>query len=341
MHLPVTLRPATTKACAHKEAATDEDVVGYFLALICVDHRHWVSASHGDNIMTGAVAPFASMKGDVAQFYYRPLVNGEAKPDAPLVRGSMAMCLMLRDAVDRERIRWYDPIFLATHMDTATLRHLCRGAVQADGVTPAAVSGLEERAAMLRTIGQRLWSTDRGWLDVVKAAQGRLLNDGKGFLERLCALSPRYNDSVPLDVLLDDPEKSRGRRLFLCKLAQLSVIVLADIVPALQTPEARAAVTFSDLDAVITVAPDYQLPKALRLWGVLTYSPTLAGYVDGQCMIPPGSREEVELRLASTIAGQMLAKAHGVSVSAVDYALWAAGRARTDVPHHVTPTIMY
>jgi hypothetical protein len=104
---------------------------------------------------------------------------------------------------------------------------------------------------------------------------------------------------------------------------------------------------FTDLDQ-LTAFADYKLPQVLRHLGLLTYLPSLAEKVDARFLLPPGSREEVEIRAATVWAVESLRRElarHGSSLRAfeLDWWLWHesqrfAGAAR---PYHLTRTIYY
>lgn len=100
---------------------------------------------------------------------------------------------------------------------------------------------------------------------------------------------------------------------------------------------------------------DYRVPVVLRELGVLRYAPALAEAVDAQRDLPPGGREEVEIRaatvaaverlrgaLASRLAAEGAQAPHLCSVT-LDWWLWEEGERNVarHRPHHRTLTTYY
>jgi len=99
---------------------------------------------------------------------------------------------------------------------------------------------------------------------------------------------------------------------------------------------------FTDLGR-LTAFADNLLPHVLRHDGVLTYAPELAERIDRGDFLPPGSREETELRAAAVHAVELLSAALGVPAVLIDRVLWHRGqqpeyRAK---PRHRTKTAYY
>jgi hypothetical protein len=103
---------------------------------------------------------------------------------------------------------------------------------------------------------------------------------------------------------------------------------------------------FNDLDQ-LTAFADYKLPQILRHMGILTYLPSLAEKVDNRFLLPPQSREEVEIRANTLWAVELLRQAlarHGASLSAyqLDWWLWNESQSWSGMaPYHLCRTVYY
>jgi len=104
---------------------------------------------------------------------------------------------------------------------------------------------------------------------------------------------------------------------------------------------------FRDL-ARLTAFADNMVPHVLRWDGILEYSPSLAGHIDGQRPIPAGSPEEVEIRACAVHAVEMLSDAlknqgRPAPPMHIDYLLWNRGQQRRykERPRHRTRTTFY
>jgi hypothetical protein len=94
----------------------------------------------------------------------------------------------------------------------------------------------------------------------------------------------------------------------------------------------------------LTVFADYRIPQYLRHIGVLKVDSELAGRIERREEIAPGSPEEVELRCATIVAGEMIREALGGRIPAwhLDYVLWRRSHdPDVRVEHHRTRTIYY
>lgn len=96
-----------------------------------------------------------------------------------------------------------------------------------------------------------------------------------------------------------------------------------------------------------TIFADYRVPQALRALGVLKYEPRIANMVDHCVPIEKDSIEELEIRLASVVAGDVIVKALlEVDIEAdclkVDHFLWKFGREKAKhTKFHLTYTTAY
>ncbi|XP_038883825.1 queuosine salvage protein-like [Benincasa hispida] len=132
----------------------------------------------------------------------------------------------------------------------------------------------------------------------------------------------------------------KGHQIFLYKRAQ---IFAADLWGAFR---GRGYGEFNDIGS-ITIMADYIVPAVLRQLGVLKYSSTLAGTIDANSEIGPGSEEEVELRACSIYAvekmRELISMKSGKQVLSVelDLWLWSFGIQCPSLPHHRTLSIYY
>lgn len=153
--------------------------------------------------------------------------------------------------------------------------------------------------------------------------------DGPEAVRLLAETVPGYEDEAPVD----------GYRIRFRKLAHLAAAMMAS----------RSSRPWSGLETFPLYA-DYMLPKYLRHLGVISYSPELAGAVDGRHEIPRHSRREVAIRWATVRAGQLLVEElnrAGVPADGprLDYFLWSeavlGANAGAMGHHHRTVTLDY
>ncbi len=103
---------------------------------------------------------------------------------------------------------------------------------------------------------------------------------------------------------------------------------------------------------------DYEVPKILRMFGAISYSPELAAKVDNGVVIPKDSPEEIEIRAMTVVAmEQILNKINferqkkelrekglkEITIAELDYAVWNMGRSPEykALRHHYTYTTAY
>jgi hypothetical protein len=187
---------------------------------------------------------------------------------------------------------------------------------------------LEERARILREVGETLVERYEGrFSNVLAAASPRLYDGGDGFLEVLTRDFPRFDDAV-------------GEVRF-WKLAQLSVWILE-----VQLRES-GGLGFDDLER-LTAFADYVVPAALHVLGVLRYSEPLEQAIAERQPLEAGSPWEVELRAHTIYACSQLCDRVNelrppelrVIVPHIDARLWVPFH-KTHAPHHLTRTIYY
>ena len=98
----------------------------------------------------------------------------------------------------------------------------------------------------------------------------------------------------------------------------------------------------------MTAFADYIVPVALRVMGILVYTPELDETIDSQRLIPHDSDEEIEIRAHMLYATALLTEdinrlrplERQVIIPQVDARLWSSYHT-THWPHHLTRTIMY
>jgi hypothetical protein len=189
---------------------------------------------------------------------------------------------------------------------------------------------LDERAAILRDVGETLRASyDGRFSNVVTAASQRLYDDGNGFLEVLVRDFPRFADVAEYD----------GDTVRFWKLAQLSVWILEASLPG--------GTGFADLDR-LTAFADYIVPATLRILGITRYSDELETAVREGHRLEAGSSWEVEIRAHTIYACDELCRRINelrppelqVIVPQVDARLWVPFH-RTHYPHHLTRTVFY
>ncbi|MEZ5175488.1 MAG: queuosine salvage family protein [Acidimicrobiia bacterium] len=187
---------------------------------------------------------------------------------------------------------------------------------------------LDERVVILNEIGATLVGRYGGAFHrFVQSCAPAAYADGDGLLERLVVEFPRFNDVSDY----------RGHAVAFHKLAQLGLWSL----------HRTGAAVLDDIGA-LTAFADYIVPVALRVMGILEYSPELAETIDARVIIPRDSHHEIEIRAATLWATADLTEAVNANradsmqlvIPEIDYRLWKAYHA-SFAPHHLTPTTMY
>lgn len=217
-------------------------------------------------------------------------------------------------------------------LDAAYLRTVSRAELEEifRGVTPMPL--LEERAEILRSIGQVLCERYGGRFHrFVDSAPPRLYADGRGLLERLIAEFPRFHDV----------SRYNSHEVKFYKLAQLGLWML-------HTAFARTGgFRLEDIHRMTAFA-DYIVPLALRVMDILSYAPALEETIQQRRLIPRDSREEIEIRAHSLYATALFTQEinrrrpadRQIIIPQLDARLWTHYHA-TFIPHHLTRTVMY
>jgi hypothetical protein len=94
----------------------------------------------------------------------------------------------------------------------------------------------------------------------------------------------------------------------------------------------------------LTIFPDYLIPAILNHFKILEYSPKLQKIINQKKEIKAGSKMEIELRAASVLIGEYLAKKLKISPPELDLKLWSLAHElekNTKLNYHKTKTIFY
>lgn len=219
------------------------------------------------------------------------------------------------------------PMLSGTYLaqvDEAEVRRVFTGNIEMPMAT--------ERAAAMRSVGRTLVDHyDGAFHNFIRSCPPRLFDGGEGVLERLVREFPRFNDVSDY----------HGQAVQIQKLAQLALWSLHLTL----APRGKWALTDAGM---FTAFADYIVPVALRVMGVLSYTPELEARINAGDVVPRDSDEEIELRAHSVYATALLtdavnARRAGLTplvVPQVDYRLWSKYHA-THWPHHLTVTTMY
>jgi hypothetical protein len=198
---------------------------------------------------------------------------------------------------------------------------------------------LKERAEILRTMGYRLFGMGYGQFSgMLRGEIGIEMTPVFGFdglLDNLVRSFP---------TVFHDSQWYRGSEIVFNKKAQLAVAMLYERFLA-----EGVRLFPADEMAELTVFADYELPRALRLNGVLVYSESLAKMVDNKIPVPRNSEAEIELRAGTVWAAHLLRegvnsiRGHDGSVTALemDYRLWRDAKADKTTNSHITSTPRY
>jgi len=209
-------------------------------------------------------------------------------------------------------------------LDKAELEHIFRGNIE--------MPMLEERVAIFHEIGGALTARYGGrFHNFVHSCSPRLYDNGKGLIDKLVAEFPRFRDVSLYD----------GSEIRIYKLAQLGVWMMYS------TLRPGGKFRLEDADKMSAFA-DYIVPAALRVLGILQYSPALESAINQHQMVPRDSTQEIEIRAHTLYATALLREEINklrppdmqVIIPQIDARLWTHYHT-TFWPHHLTRTIMY
>lgn len=240
--------------------------------------------------------------------------------------GAFGMWACLKRAYDQGT-----PILDGEYLSTLSRKDIETLFKPADGKS---IPMLDERHQILRHVGDRLATEyDGRFHNFIADCPPRLFAEGEGIVDRLVEEFPSFNDVGTL--------QKPGSDIRVCfhKRAQLA--------PAMAYGRFHGTPKFELSDpSAFTVFADYNLPNVLRHFGVLEYDPTLRSTIDNRELIDAGSREEVELRVATIAGADLLIKVLNrrreslVYGPHMDYKLFSV-RDDVDTPVHKTQTTAY
>lgn len=232
--------------------------------------------------------------------------------------GSLGMLACIHRALD-EGIPLLDGAYLAG-LSEADFAHVLRGTGR--------LHLMAERLAIWREVGRAAVAAFDGKLTgVIRAAEG----DAPALVRRLIEYFPSFDDAWPF----------AGQIVPFHKRAQLAAAMLF---------EACGGAGWGQLARTdrLTVFADYKLPQVLRRLGILRYDGELAETIRSRTRIPAGDRREVEIRIATIWAAELMRRALAprlpeVTALHLDYWLWYAGRQQGPEfePYHRTITTAY
>jgi hypothetical protein len=191
---------------------------------------------------------------------------------------------------------------------------------------------LDEKLEVLRAVGKVLAEKyDGHFYKFIESCPPRVYDNGKGIVDRLVVEFPRFNDVSMLD----------GHEIKFYKLAQLGVWMMYS------TMAGSKKFRLED-PGKMTAFADYIVPVALRVMGIISYSPALEKAVNSYQMIPQDSRWEIEIRAHTIYATALLTEEINklrppelqIIIPQIDARFWTHFHTTT-WPHHLTKTIMY
>jgi hypothetical protein len=255
---------------------------------------------------------------DALNFYFWGEPRWRVSWHGEEANGYWALTIALRRAL-QEGYPITDAHYLST-IPAADVAHILRG----ESVIPA----FGARVHNLQEVGTALLRDHDGrFLTCINGSSG----SAPALLRHIITLFPSFVDVRQYD----------SRTIPFYKRAQ---ILVSDLHAAFGS---RGITLFNDL-SFLTAFADYKVPQVLQKLGVIQYEPSLRQRLQQMEEIEPGSAEEVEIRAATIIAVDELARATseaGVALPAyaIDWHLWALGQREdgTLMPYHRTRTTAY
>ncbi len=235
---------------------------------------------------------------------------------------AQAMFACLKRAMD-EGIPILDGTYLA-RVSREELAHVFRGNIE--------VPLLDERLAVFHQAGKVLQESYGGHFhNFVRSSPSRAYDNGDGLLERLIREFSRFHDVSRYD----------GHEVKFYKLGQLALWCLHSGL------RKHGGFCLEDAEK-LTAFADYIVPAALRVMGILEYSPALEQRINSRQLLPRDSTEEIEIRAHSLYATALLTEEINqrrpadlqIIIPQLDARLWLNYH-KTHWPHHLTRTIMY
>lgn len=185
---------------------------------------------------------------------------------------------------------------------------------------------LRERREILQEIGRVLIERfDKSFVNLFVEANWRAFNDNRGIVELLIRFFPSFRDN----------RVYKGYFLEFNKRAQLLVMMYHGRAV---NSEGRMPL-IRDIKDIGPIA-DYDVPKALRLLGVLEYSSEMERAIQSYEIIQPGDPREIENRLATCYVMKRICDEVGITMDKADAYVWFLGK-ESDQPHIMVPTTDY
>lgn len=191
-----------------------------------------------------------------------------------------------------------------------------------------------ERIQNLNNVGQVLRAHDTSFMKIFEAADYKFL----GIVKAIIGMFSAYNDiSYHKTHFINFAKRAQ---LFPMMYHGRALSSQGRLQP-LRDPENFGPIA------------DYEVPKILRMFGAIRYSPELAAKVDGGVVIPKNSPEEIEIRAMTVVAmGQLLdyinverqeKQLKEITMAELDYSIWNMGRSPEfkQIRHHYTYTTAY
>lgn len=212
-------------------------------------------------------------------------------------------------------------------LDAAALRAGVDAALLLRGEDGVRIPLLDERAAILREVGEGLERSCGGsFLRCLDEAHG----SAAALVERVVALFPSFRDVAIY----------QGRSVPFYKRAQ---ILAADLWGAL---DGKPPSDFHDL-AALTMFADYKVPQVLQHLGVLRYSERLVDRLRRCHEIASGDPMDVEIRAGSIhaierVCDRLAQIGARPTAAQIDWQLWLEGQSMDmSLPYHRTRTVFY
>lgn len=216
------------------------------------------------------------------------------------------------------------PILDATYLKDVTLSDVEEIFEPGNGVS---LPMLESRVTQLNTVGALMEAFGGTFRELFS---GDIMLYGEdGVVEWLANTAP-----------FEDVSTYRYRAVRFDKRAQLAVSMLYGKLAGTEH-----AFDILDMEE-FTVFADYGIPAGLASHGAIVYSDELRNQIEQGIEIDSGSEEEIEIRAATVVAGDVIQTVledqydQEVAVPVLDYVLWQM-RTDADTNQHLTETTAY
>ena len=256
---------------------------------------------------------------DGTSFSYWGEPNWKINHKGEKINGARAMILSLRNAVEKGTLN-LNAESLA-NLTREEYRKILKGSVE--------IPLFEERYQIVREIGNVLIREFNGDVkQLIKKARGDAIK--------------LVNLLTEAFYFFEDNSHYEGEIVQFNKKAQLFVLDFYRLFNGTNLANLR------NINR-LTACADYKLPQVLRRFGILEYSESLAGRIDNDILLPPGSHEETEIRLKTIYAVELIKKYFKsklnmkVESHEINELLWILGQEKDlkNKPYHKVRTIKY